>query len=155
MICNTSLKPNFFTFTKALSNVVAALILISIVLATYIIASHKIHYLTELRAGSIVEAYDIRARRISTLFTVVDIFTNESKTHLLIYNYGLREFKIAKVIVDNSTSSFIIKHAPSGNTVDVVKKGLYDIVVFAVPNSRIVIITDNGDLYEIKVENRS
>ena len=150
-----NLKNNFkhYFFTKAVSNIVAALILISIVLASYIIASHRIHYLAGLRSSSIVEAYDIRARKIGTLFNIVDVFVNESETHILIYSYGFEKFKIKTVISDNSTSDFIVRNALTKQITESIEKGLYEIIVSNIPSSRLILITDKGDFYEIKIKN--
>lgn len=147
-------KTNFkyYFFTKAISNIVVALILISVVLASYIIASHRIHYLAGLRSSSIVEAYDIRARKIGTLFSVVDVFVNENKIHIFIYSYGFEKFKVDTVIADNSTSDFIVRNALTGQTTEIIEKGLYEIIVSNIPNSRLILITDKGGLYEIKVK---
>lgn len=150
-----SFKINFkhYFFTKAISNTIVALILISIVLASYIIASHRIHYLARIRSSSIIESYDIKVRKIGTLFSIVDVFTNENKTHILVYSYGFEKFKINTIISDNSTSYFVVRNALTGQITENVEKGLYEIIVSNIPNSRLILMTDKGDFYEIKIKN--
>ena len=138
-------------FFSAISNIVSAIILISIVIATYLIAYHRISYLAKLRSLSLVEAYDKQTERLATSFSIVDFFTNKSKTHLIVYNYGFRKIGISKVLVDNSTASFLILNPITGNEVRAMEKGLYEVIIFGVPSTRLVLILDNGVVYEVNV----